>query len=38
MLLYAPSERQAAVEEALCGFTRMDLGFCPDGSRIVFAD
>ncbi|WP_411678489.1 GHMP kinase [Caproicibacter sp.] len=38
MLLYVPAERQAAVEEALKDYRKVDFSFEPLGSRIIFSD
>lgn len=38
LLLYAPRERHAAIETALCGYRRIDFQFEPFGSRIIFQD
>jgi D-glycero-alpha-D-manno-heptose-7-phosphate kinase len=36
MMFYAPRERHDAIERALKGLRRMDFGFEPQGSKIIF--
>lgn len=38
LLLYVPEERQSAVGEALKDYRKIDFGFEPQGSRIIFSD
>lgn len=36
LMIYGPEERHAAISEALCMLKRVDVGFEPLGSRIIF--